>query len=140
VNLTYYSAAWTDSGFFLTCEHRHSTVGDAFACLPCADGYVVAVEEGAIRSLSTEEEAEFQSIVYAALLPAQLPRKPVAASLASREEGETLLEFAFRIMKANGFHIAESDVTLTSMHSRGDPKLGEDRPRCDRDGRESQAA
>ncbi len=61
----YYSAAWTDSGFLLGCSHEHETIVDADCCIPCAGGYVVGVENGVMRSLTAEEEAEFQRIHYA---------------------------------------------------------------------------
>jgi len=56
----YYFAAWTDSGFFLGCSHEHETIAEADSCIPCAGGYVVAVENGVMRSLTADEEAEFQ--------------------------------------------------------------------------------
>ena len=56
----HYFAAWTDSGFFLGCSHEHETIADADSCIPCAGGYVVAVENGVMRSLTAEEESEFQ--------------------------------------------------------------------------------
>jgi hypothetical protein len=61
----YYSAAWTDSGFLLGCSHEHKTIVEADSCIPCAGGYVVGVENGAMRSLTAEEEAEFQRVHYA---------------------------------------------------------------------------
>jgi hypothetical protein len=61
----YYSAAWTDSEFLLGCSHEHETIGEAGSCIPCAGGYVVAVEDGVMRSLTAEEEAEFQRVHYA---------------------------------------------------------------------------
>jgi hypothetical protein len=140
LNLPYYSAAWTDSGVFSICEHHHKTVGEAFACIPCANGYVVAIEKAVIRPLAAEEEEEFQLIVHKALPGSQLPRKAESVLLPPREEGETLLEIAFHIMRAHGFEIQEADVRLTSMGVRDDPKLGKDRPNDNRDGCESQAA
>jgi hypothetical protein len=59
----FYSAAWTDSGFFLGCSHEHATIMEAASCIPCAGGYVVGVENGAMRSLTPEEESEFQCAV-----------------------------------------------------------------------------
>ena len=56
----YYFAAWTDSGCLLGCSHEHGTVGEAVACFSCAGGYVVAVENGVLRALTTEEESQFQ--------------------------------------------------------------------------------
>jgi hypothetical protein len=61
---TCYSAAWTDSGFLLGCSHEHETIADADSCIPCAGGYVVAVENGVMRSLTAEEESEFQRVHY----------------------------------------------------------------------------
>ena len=59
----YYSAAWTECGCFITCPHEHKTVIEAKSCIPCAGGYVVAVEDGVTRSLTAEEEDEFQCTV-----------------------------------------------------------------------------
>jgi hypothetical protein len=61
----YYSAAWTDSGFLLGCSHEHETIVETNSCIPCAGGYVVGVENGVMRSLTAEEEAEFQRVHYA---------------------------------------------------------------------------
>ena len=61
----YYVAAWTECGFLLTCSHLHERVHEATSCIPCAGGYVVAVENGAMRSLTAEEESEFQRVHYA---------------------------------------------------------------------------
>src|SRR5208283_1707362 len=61
----FYSAAWTDSGFLLGCSHEHETIVGADCCIPCAGGYVVGVENGVMRSLTAEEEAEFQRAHYA---------------------------------------------------------------------------
>jgi len=60
----YYSAAWTDSGFLLGCSHEHETIVEADSCIPCAGGYVVAVENGVMRSLTAEEESEYQRAHY----------------------------------------------------------------------------
>src|ERR1035437_9088178 len=61
----YYSAAWTDSGFFLGCTHEHETIVEADSCIPCAGGYVVGVENGVMRPLTAEEEAKFHRVPYA---------------------------------------------------------------------------
>ena len=61
----YYSAAWTDSGFLFGCSHEHETIVEADSCIPCAGGYVVGVENGVMRSLTAEEESEFQRAHYA---------------------------------------------------------------------------
>ncbi len=60
----YYFAAWTDSGFLLGCDHQHQTVTSAVACISCAGGYVIAVEDGVLRELNDVEEAEFQLARY----------------------------------------------------------------------------
>ena len=54
----FYFAAWTDSDCLLGCGHEHRTVVDADACIACAGGYVVAVENGVKRALTADEEAE----------------------------------------------------------------------------------
>ena len=61
----FYSAVWTDSGLFLGCSHEHETIVEADSCIPCAGGYVVGVENGVMRSLTAEEESEFQRAHYA---------------------------------------------------------------------------
>jgi hypothetical protein len=60
---THYSAAWTDSGFLLSCSHEHKTVTDAASCIPCAGGYVVGVENTVVRALMKAEEPEFQCAI-----------------------------------------------------------------------------
>jgi hypothetical protein len=58
----YYSAAWTECGCFISCSHEHGTVVEANSCISCAGGYVVGVENGVMRSLTAEEEEEFQRV------------------------------------------------------------------------------
>jgi hypothetical protein len=60
MNSIYYFAAWTDSGFLLGCDDEHQTVTEAVACISCAGGYVIAVENNGLRALTDEEEAECQ--------------------------------------------------------------------------------
>jgi hypothetical protein len=60
---TYYSAAWTDSGCLRGCGHEHETLVDAASCIPWAGSCVVGIQNGIMRSLSTEEESEFQSVI-----------------------------------------------------------------------------
>jgi hypothetical protein len=62
--LLFYFAAWTDSGCLLGCSHEHKAVTSAVACISCAGGYVVAVENGVLRQLTDKEEAEFQYANY----------------------------------------------------------------------------
>jgi hypothetical protein len=59
----YYSAAWTECGCLISCWHEHKTALEAAPCIPRAGGYVVGVENGAMRSLTAEEESEFQCAV-----------------------------------------------------------------------------
>jgi len=102
----YYSAAWTECGCFIGCSHEHKTVMEAKSCIPCAGGYVVGVENGAMRSLTAEEESEFQCAVpsHSTDDPAVEPA-PAAPreSVPPRGEGETLLEFVVRFLGAHGF-------------------------------------
>ncbi len=58
----HYFAAWTECGCLLGCSHEHETIVEADSCIPCASGSVVAVENGVMRSLTAEEEAEFQRV------------------------------------------------------------------------------
>jgi hypothetical protein len=60
----YYSAGWTDSGFFTICWHKHPTIREATGCMNCAGGYVVGVENGVMRALTDDEEAEFQRAIH----------------------------------------------------------------------------
>lgn len=68
----YYFAAWTDSGCLLGCDHEHQTVSDAVACISCAGGYVIAVENSVYRPLNDIEEAEFQGAPRVIPKPAEL--------------------------------------------------------------------
>jgi len=61
---TFYFSAWTDSGCLLGCDHEHQTVTSATACISCAGGYVIAVENGVLRALTDVEELEFQRAMY----------------------------------------------------------------------------
>lgn len=79
---TYYSAASTNSGCFIVCEHERETIAEAATCIQCAGGYVVGVENGVMRSLNPKEESEFQSIIRdsskypAPHIPAPASEKP----------------------------------------------------------------
>jgi hypothetical protein len=55
-----YSAAWTEFGCLISCSHEHKTVAEAASCIACAGCYVIGVENGAMRSLTAEEESEFE--------------------------------------------------------------------------------
>ena len=60
----YYHAAHTDSGCLMACGHEHRTVSAAAACISSAGGYVVGVENRALRALTDAEEVEFQNAMY----------------------------------------------------------------------------
>jgi hypothetical protein len=127
----HYSAAWTDSGFLLGCSHEHKTVTEAKSCIPCAGGYVVAIENGGMRCLKTEEEFEFQcgpdnhSTEKAAVgTTAAAPRQRTGGTspqltdaprdgIASRREGETLLEFVLRFLGIYGFPQHSEPISYT---------------------------
>jgi len=70
----YYFAAWADGGCLLGCEHQHQTVSAATACISSAGGYVIAIENGVLRALTDEEEAEFQNAMYGTSEKAQNER------------------------------------------------------------------
>jgi hypothetical protein len=90
---TYYSAAWTDSGCLLSCEHEHETLVEAASCIPCARGYVVGIENGVMRSLRTEDESEVQSVIHSRKKPAPYTTAPAAASAeqGSRDSGYAVM-------------------------------------------------
>jgi hypothetical protein len=116
----YYSAAWTESGFLLGCSHEHKSVSEAMPCIPCAGGYVVAVENGAMRCLKPKEEFEFQcsadnrssenaAVETTAAVPQErtegtspLFRNAPKGWIPARGEGETLVEFVLRFLSAYG--------------------------------------
>jgi len=57
--LLFYFAAWTDSGCLLGCFHEHKTVTSAVACISCAGGYVIGVENGVLRQLNAKKRLNF---------------------------------------------------------------------------------
>ena len=58
LNNIHYEAAWTDSWCDCRCMHAHQTLSDAAQCgLPRGAGwYVLAVEGGKLRELTTAED------------------------------------------------------------------------------------
>ena len=58
LNHIHYEAAWTDSWCDCRCMHSHQTLSDAARCgLPRAAGwYVLAIEGGELRELTTAED------------------------------------------------------------------------------------
>lgn len=77
----FYFAAWTDSACFCSCWHEHRTVGEAADCISYAGAYVIAVEDGVMRALTAEEEAQFQRAIHA---PGAV--KPAVDALRAAEE------------------------------------------------------
>lgn len=60
----YYVAVHTDSDCLCGCNHKHSNVTTATACISQPGGYVVAVRRQKYLSLTDSEEAEFQLAMY----------------------------------------------------------------------------
>lgn len=57
LNDIHYEAAWTDSWIDCRCHHKHLTLIDAAKCgMPQPGFYVLAVDGGSPRELSTEED------------------------------------------------------------------------------------
>jgi len=91
---SYYSAAWTNSGCFVVCEHEHEAIADAATCIKCAGGYVVGVENGIMRSLSPKEEFEFQSVIRA---PSKYPASHIPAPALEKPGGDPVYTVMTRI-------------------------------------------
>jgi len=106
-----YSAAWDDSGCLLSCWHEHPTIRDAAECINCAGAYVLAIENGTLRALSVDEEAEFQRVHHAPLAdkPPLDAIREAAVNRPTRSEGETLVEHVSRFLESYGV----SQPTLT---------------------------
>jgi hypothetical protein len=82
----FYSAAWTECGILLSdCWHEHGTIGEANCCIARAGGYVVAVENGVMRALTPDEEAEFQRVHYAPRTDKPDTTVPLAAQRVSSD-------------------------------------------------------
>jgi hypothetical protein len=96
----YYSAAWTDSGFLLGCSHQHKTVTEATSCIPCAGGYVVAVENGVMRSLAPTKSVSSNTAVPAIVARTQQskPQQP---------------EFVLRFLSAYGLPQQSEPISHT---------------------------
>jgi hypothetical protein len=93
---------------------RYVTIEEAVAWIPCAGGYVVAVEEGVLRCLTAGEEAVFQVISHGTEIP---PARPVGRSTsdtpALRSEGEPLPEIVSRVMSE--YRLVRGERTLKSI-------------------------
>ena len=90
---TYYSAAWTECGCFITCWHEHKTVPEAASCIPRAGSYVVGIENSVMRSLTAEEESEFQRAVpsHSTDNPAVEPSRAAPAEAAVSDPGYAVM-------------------------------------------------
>jgi len=71
VSKRYYIAVYTDSGCVCGCDHKHSNIATATACISQPGGYVVAVCREKTLPLTDLEEAEFQRLTYGKSEPAQ---------------------------------------------------------------------
>jgi hypothetical protein len=71
LNNIHYEAVWTDSWCDCRCMHAHKTLGDAAQCgLPRAAGwYVLAVEDGEPRQLTTAEDKIVNDFRFASWKP-----------------------------------------------------------------------
>ena len=89
----YNSAAWTDSGFLLGCSHEHETIAEANSCIPRAGSYVVGIENSVMRSLTAEEESEFQRAVpsHSTDNPAVEPSRAAPAEAAVSDPGYAVM-------------------------------------------------
>jgi hypothetical protein len=94
---SYYTTVWTDSHCMIGCWHEHAAIEEAMACMPCAGGYVVAVEDGVMRALTPEEDARFES-----LLPVSkpVPLQKEKCDVPPRTESEEMVEFVMRWMNS----------------------------------------
>jgi hypothetical protein len=79
-----YFAAWTDSGCLLGCSHQHQTIASAVPCIASAGGYVIAVEDGEWRELTSKEEAEFRYAIYGVQTQEQRRRATVIPMLPAK--------------------------------------------------------
>ena len=79
-----YFAAWTDSGCLFGCSHQHQTIASAVPCIASAGGYVIAVEDGELRELTSKEEAEFQNAIYGVQTQEQRRRANVIPMLPAK--------------------------------------------------------
>jgi hypothetical protein len=88
----YYAAAWTECGCQINCSHQHRTVGDAAPCIRRAGGYVVAVDAGALRSLTPEEEADFRCASQ------PCTDTPIVQITSAVADGQTIGESGYAVM------------------------------------------
>jgi hypothetical protein len=71
LNNIHYEAAWTDSWCDCRCMHGHQTLSDAAQCgLPRGAGwYVLAIEDGELRELTTAEDRIVNEFRFASWKP-----------------------------------------------------------------------
>ncbi len=68
LNGVHYEAAWTDSWVHRRCFHKHPTLIDAARCgMPQPGFYVLAVDAGSPRELTTEEDEVVNRFRFSAL-------------------------------------------------------------------------
>ena len=60
----HFVAVYAECGCILACNHKHSNVATATACISQPGGYVVAVRRRKFLPLTAAEEAEFQAAMY----------------------------------------------------------------------------
>ncbi len=66
LNAIHYEAAWTDSWVYCRCFHNHPTLIEAAKCgMPQPGFYVLAIEQGKERELTTEEDAVVNAFRFA---------------------------------------------------------------------------
>jgi len=96
-----YTVGWDDSGCLLSCWHEHPTISEAAECINCAGAYVLAIENGVLRVLTADEEAEFQRAHCTRTdNPPSVRAMPINRPV--RREDETLVEHVSRFVESYG--------------------------------------
>jgi hypothetical protein len=98
-----YTVGWDDSGCLLSCWHEHPTISEAAECINCAGAYVLAIENGVLRSLTADEQREFQQVNHAPI-DTPPPVRAMSVNRPMRREGETLVEYVGRVLEAYGIN------------------------------------
>jgi hypothetical protein len=66
LNAIHYEAAWSDSRAYTRCFHEHRTLIEAAKCgMPQPGFYVLAMEQGKERQLTTDEDAVVNAFRFA---------------------------------------------------------------------------
>jgi len=77
LNAVHYEAGWTDSWVHVRCYHKHPTLIDAARCGMLQPGfYVLAVDGGSPRELTTEEDEIVNRFRFAGIKPPTRPDPP----------------------------------------------------------------